>query len=217
MIPRSGDRTTIHYVAWGGYNIMRTLSLLFLGVLLTVLVIGCRSDGPLSPQSGPEATPEPDFIKMPANLSLHKVVTDEALITPERGGELKLEFKYKYTTSAGTQRDLNVKMRLTFPAGAVDDSVVARMSLDDEVLRSSVDITFNPHGAMFRRPAILDAEVRGMDMAGFNPHQRIWLYYDDNGTWVKMVAKKIAFDYKDGLIKCDDGELPHFSRYAFGR
>jgi hypothetical protein len=56
-----------------------------------------------------------------------------------------------------------------------------------------------------------------MDFASYSPQDKLWLYYDDNGTWVKMAAKKVEFNLKEGKLKCDDGELPHFSRYAFGR
>jgi hypothetical protein len=190
---------------------------LLLGALSSTMGSGCRNDGPLSPENNTIAAQEPDFIKLPKNMSLQKIVGDTALITPEQGGKLSLAFKYRYTSSTGDQRVLDARMTLTFPRGAVEDSIVASLRLDDEVLKSSVDITFNPHGSTFLKPALLDVDIRGMDFAGYSPKDKLWLYYDDNGTWVKMAAKKVEFDLKEGKLKCDDGELPHFSRYAFGR
>ena len=197
----------------------RSVMALVLGSLLGLVIFlpGCQNDGPLSVRTEGVATQEPAFITLPAHLSLQKLVGDTALITPAHGGELKLNFKYKYVSSTGVQKDLSVDMRLTFPPGAVDDSLVASLRVDDQVLRSSVDIAFNPHGSTFHKPAVLNVDVKGMDVAGFEPKTPIWLYYYDNGTWVKMVAKKIEFNFDQGEIKCDHGELPHFSRYAFGR
>jgi hypothetical protein len=56
-----------------------------------------------------------------------------------------------------------------------------------------------------------------MDVAGLNPDDEVWLYYYEDGTWVKMAAKKVDLNFKKGELKCQDGQLPHFSRYAFGR
>ncbi len=190
---------------------------LLIGALFVTLLTGCRNDGPVGVENAPSATQEPDFLKMPKNLSLQKVLESSALITPEDGGQLKLEFKYDYTTSTGEVKELDVKMKLKFPKGAVQHPLVARLRIDDEVLRSNVDITFNPHGSTFLTPAILDVDVSGMDVNGMSPDSQVWLYYDEDGTWVKMVAKKVEFKFKGGKIKCDHGELPHFSRYAFGR
>jgi hypothetical protein len=190
---------------------------LLLGALSSTMGSGCRNDGPVSVESTSVATQEPDFIKLPKNMSLQKFVADTALITPEQGGKLSLNFKYKYIASSGVERELKLNMTLTFPKGAVSDSLVAMIGLDDQVLKSSVDITFNPHGSTFLTPALLDVQVSGMDVAGLNPDDEVWLYYYEDGTWVKMAAKKVDLNFKKGELKCQDGQLPHFSRYAFGR
>ena len=112
---------------------------LLLGALSSTMGSGCRNDGPLSPENNTIAAQEPDFIKLPKNMSLQKIVGDTALITPDQGGKLSLAFKYRYTSSTGDQRELNARMTLTFPRGAVEDSIVASLRLDDEVLKSSVN------------------------------------------------------------------------------
>jgi hypothetical protein len=187
--------------------------------LLGGMIAGCRDDGPLGVQSYPVLTQEPDFIKLPRNLSLQKVIADTAMITPEKGGDLKLQFRYKYIAGTGKEQEFNVNMKLKFGKGAVTDTLVASLIVDDQVLRSNLDITFNPHGASFLKPAVLDVEVKGVDVdvAGLKPEDTVWLYYDDNGTWTQMVAKKVDFKYDQGMIKCANAELPHFSRYAFVR
>jgi hypothetical protein len=92
------------------------------------------------------------------------------------------------------------------------------MSLDDQVLQSNVDLTFGPHGTTFLKPALLDVNVSGMDLSGLNPRDRVYLWYvDTTGTWIRMDAKRVDVDVKKGQLRCQDGKLPHFSAYAFGR
>jgi len=139
------------------------------------------------------------------------------LITPANGGRIELNFQSSYLDSAGMTRNLDVRMSLTFPPNAVTESLVATMSLDDQVLRSTIDLTFGPHGTAFLRPALLDVDVRGIDLSGLRPQDRLYLWYKDNGTWVRMDAQSIQVDVQQGRVRCNNGELPHFSAYAFGR
>ncbi|MEK9136255.1 MAG: hypothetical protein AAB393_03965 [Bacteroidota bacterium] len=180
------------------------------------MVIGCQSDSPVAPSNSEAVGQQPQFLKLPKNLSLARMVADTALITPERGGKLELDFNYDYVNN-GVTRNLDVKMTLTFPNYAVTDTLVAMMTVDDEVLRSNIDLTFGPHGSTFLRPALLDVDIRGIDLSGLGPNDRVYLWYNDNGTWVRMDSQRIIVDVSRGWLKCIDGELPHFSAYAFGR
>jgi hypothetical protein len=159
----------------------------------------------------------PQFIKLPGTHALAKIVADTAVITPEHGGRLELDFKYSYVDTDGVTRKLDASLSVTFQPHGVTDTLVATMSLDDQVLRSNVDLTFGPHGSTFLQPALLDADVSGIDLSALSPKDRVYLYYIDNGNWIRMDAKKIDVNVKKGQLKCQDGELPHFSAYAFGR
>jgi hypothetical protein len=193
-------------------NIIRTLL-----VCILLGVIGCQNDLPPTVQDNPVATQGPEFIKLPRIHSLARIVSDTALITPQGGGRLELNFQAAYLDSAGVTRNLDVRMSVTFPSNAVTDTLVATMSLDDQVLRSTIDLTFGPHGSTFLRPALLDVDVRGIDLSGLRPQDKVYLWYKDNGTWIRMDAQSIQVDVQQGRIRCNNGELPHFSAYAFGR
>ncbi len=196
------------------------LVLLFLGGLLGLMMIGCEQDSLVGIQSEPTIGQEPDFVAMPKpepGAPLSKLITDYEMITPEKGGQLRVAFGYNYYTTSGLRKQFQVMLSLTFPPYAVSDTIVAAMTVDDLVLRSRVDILFNPHGSTFLKPAYLDCIVNGMDVAGYAPTDQFYLYYYDNGTWVKMITRRIDFRYDQGALMCENGELPHFSRYAFGR
>ena len=198
----------------------KSLFALVLGNLLGILIFvpGCQNDSPVSFQDNPATASEPQFLKLPGIHALAKIVADTAVITPEHGGRLEVDFKYSYVDSDGVTRKLDASFSVTFQPHGVTDTLVATMSLDDQVLRSNVDLTFGPHGTTFLKPALLDVDVNGMDLSGLKPHDRVYLWYvDTTGTWIRMDAKHVEVDVKKGQLKCQDGELPHFSAYAFGR
>jgi hypothetical protein len=201
-------------------KISRSLIALVLGNLfgLLICVPGCQNDSPVSFQDNPVTASGPQFLKLPGIHALAKMVADTALITPEHGGRLEVDFKYSYVDSDGVTRKLDADLSVTFQPQGVTDTLVATMSLDDQVLQSNVDLTFGPHGTTFLKPALLDVNVSGMDLSGLNPHDRVYLWYvDTTGKWIRMDAKRVDVDVKKGQLRCQDGELPHFSAYAFGR
>jgi hypothetical protein len=197
----------------------RSLIALALGNLLglVIFVPGCQNDSPVSFQDNSTTASGPQYIQLPKNQSLAKIVGDTAVISPEKGGQLAVNLKYSYVDSVGVNRKLDARLTLTFPPGAVMDTLLATMSVDDQVLRSAVDLTFGPHGPVFLKPALLDVNINGLDLSALNPKDKVYLWYIDNGTWIRMDAKKVDFDVKKGTLICQDGELPHFSMYAFGR
>ena len=201
-------------------KISRSLIALVLGNLFGLLIClpGCQNDSPVSFQDNPVTASGPQFLKLPGIHALAKMVADTALITPEHGGRLELDFKYSYVDSDGVTRKLDADLSVTFQPQGVTDTLVATMSLDDQVLQSNVDLTFGPHGTTFLKPALLDVNVSGMDLSGLNPRDRVYIWYvDTTGTWIRMDAKRVDVDVKKGQLRCQDGKLPHFSAYAFGR
>lgn len=206
----------------GGNNMKysRSLIALVLGNLLGLLIFipGCQNDSPVSFQDNPVTASGPQFIKLPGIHALAKIVADTAVITPEHGGRLEVDFKYSYVDSDGVTRKLNASLSVTFQPHGVTDTLVATMSLDDQVLRSNIDLTFGPHGSTFLKPALLDVNVSGMDLSGLRPRDRVYLWYiDTTGKWIRMDAQFIYVNIQQGRLVCNDGELPHFSAYAFGR
>ncbi len=205
----------------GGDNMKHSNSLiaLILGNLLGFLIFipACKVDSPVSFQDNSVTASEPKYIALPKLQSLAKLAADTALITPELGGRLQVDVKYHYLDSVGLIQVLHASLSLTFPPYAVMDTLVATMSLDDQVLRSTVDLTFGPHGSVFLKPAVLDVDVTGLVLSGLSSKDTVYLWYKDGATWVKMEAKRVDINATSGHLKCQDGELPHFSAYAFGR
>ena len=179
-----------------------------LGVLLAAWIIGCQGEGPVGVVEAPKSQ-TPDFIKLaPVNRSLSKIVTSSALITVKDGGTLTLE----YSTSTSS-----LKLRLDFPPGAVSQDITASVSLDDTM--RTIDITFSPSPTSFLKPALLDVDATGLDFSGLPSNTQIKFYYRnlDTGIWEEMPTKKLDENIPQGWLKCDNGQVPHFSIYAFGR
>jgi hypothetical protein len=198
----------------------RSLIALVLGNLLGLVIFlpGCQNDSPVSFQDNPVTASGPQFIKLPGTHALAKIVADTAVITPEHGGRLELDFKYSYVDTDGVTRKLDASLSVTFQPHGVTDTLVATMSLDDQVLRSNIDLTFGPHGTTFLKPALLDVDVKGMDLSGLRPHDKVYLWYvDSTGEWIRMDAQFVHINIPQGRLVCNNGELPHFSAYAFGR
>jgi hypothetical protein len=198
----------------------RSLIALVLGNLLGLVIFlpGCQNDSPVSFQDNPVTASGPQFIKLPGTHGLGKIVADTAVITPEHGGRLELDFKYSYVDTDGVTRKLDASLSVTFQPHGVTDTLVATMSLDDQVLRSNIDLTFGPLGTTFLKPALLDVDVKGMDLSGLRPHDKVYLWYvDSTGEWIRMDAQFVHINIPQGRLVCNNGELPHFSAYAFGR
>jgi hypothetical protein len=141
------------------------------------------------------------------------VLSDSELIRTKIGGTLNVTFSYKGKTG---KVDVNVTLKI--PAGALPNDQVLTMSVDEQTLSGFVDLTFGPHGTMFLTPALLNINATGLDLSSVPPNAKVQLYYYNptTNTYELMVVKNVFIDLKNGAIKCQDGQLPHFSRYAFG-
>ncbi len=199
-----------------GYT--RSFATFVLASLLVLLILGCQDDMPVASQTGRVANDGPQFIKLPARHSLAKIVTDTEVITPEKGGRLQVSVAYDYVNSQNETRHLNVTMTLTFPPRAVSNKLVATMTADDELLRTEIFAQFGPNGSEFLAPALLDVNAISLDLSALTPEDQVYLYYvGEDGSWVRVDAQKVEVDVRKGRLICHDGELYHFSAYAFGR
>jgi hypothetical protein len=187
--------------------------------VLTLLFLSCTENPPTgitdnSTQSLSSAGAI-TFIPLPASSSLKKEIqiSDSKAINAEKGGKLEVSDTYQ-----GKNGTVSVSASLTVPKNALPCDETLTMTLGEETVSGSVDVIFGPHGTKFLVPALLNIDAHGLDLSMIPPNANVQLYYLnlDNNTYELMVVKKTSFDIKQGQIKCQDGQLPHFSRYAFG-
>jgi hypothetical protein len=179
--------------------------------LISVLIwgAGCQNAGPVEPASM-SASQTPQFIALPKNNSLHKLISATEVITPQNGGTLRLNYDY----GSGTSR-VNIDISLNFPSGAVTENTAVTLTVDDAVLMTNIDLSFGPQ-MKFLKPGLLDVNAKGLDLSGVPSNATVRFYYYNNGAWEEIPVKRISVDLSQGKVECRDGEISHFSRYAFG-
>jgi hypothetical protein len=150
-----------------------------------------------------------------ASNSLKKTDYDVELITATNGGKLSIAYNYQ-----STKGPVNVQVSLNIPGGALQYDQYLTMALDEATLSGSVFVNtiFGPHGTTFLVPALLNIHATGLDLSSLPSNVKVQLYYynPDINTYTLMVTKSTNYNLTSGMIKCQDGQLPHFSRYAFG-
>jgi len=129
-------------------------------------------------------------------------------ITRSSGGKVSVSYSY-YSI---LRKQVRISATLTVPAGAVDKDTYITMSLDDKY----VAVNFKPSGLKFNMPAKLDFNATGLDLSVVPIGVPISLYFVDFLTVEKEKAGSITANRFYGSLVCSNGEIPHFSRYAFG-
>jgi hypothetical protein len=182
------------------FNVLVRLALL---ASIGILGFGCDGAGPVEAPNAPKAD-APQLIKLPSHSGLQKVVSVTGRITVKDGGQLTLntfgQWPYVFAT-------------ITFPKKAVSEDVDITMTLENQALA----FDFDPDGISFNKSASLDVYARGLNLFGIPPWKKVKLFYcDSNGELVEMKTGKVSVNAWTGELSCDNGEIPHFSRYAFG-
>jgi hypothetical protein len=174
---------------------------LALAASIGILGLGCEKAGPV--ETADALAEGPQLIKLPPSNALRKVVSVTERITVRDGGQLAINTFGQWPF---------VVASLTFPKRAVSQDVDITMTLDDQTLA----FDFDPDGISFSKPAMLDVYARGLDLSGVPPWKKVKLFYCDGGQWVEMKTGRVSANAWTGELSCDNGEIPHFSRYAFG-
>ncbi len=187
----------------------KSFSFIILAGLL-VFFVGCSDfENPIGVEEKAESK-ELNFLNLPDPGVLFKTMETSTTISPQTGGELKLE----YSQGQGNDKvDINITLR--FEPGSVSEDIKVSMSVDQDILMTNIDITFGPSGSEFLKPAKLSVNTRGLDLSGVPSDAEISLYYDNNGKWEEISSNMIRHNVDLGQLQCVNGEIPHFSRYAF--
>lgn len=183
---------------------------------LTVLVssalvfVGCNTSAPVSSlgsrEPGGPATRPLQFIpfaKKPGQLHKIYIVTD--YVTYAEGGKLKLDYDGDYEFEA----------ELEVPIQSISEDAELSIQIDDESFVLNFDVTFQPHGITFSKPALLTLKADGLDLTNVDPAS-VKLYYDnpETGVWEEMEVESVTVDEVKGKVTVKNAKLPHFSRYA---
>jgi hypothetical protein len=213
---------------------MFAMALIAIGV---VTLAGCAKEGPLGPEelstgdhSGAAKMmastmcmttemvgPSPvSVIVLPSSSQpAADTLYASAVIRPDTTGVIRLSWKnvgYDGRTLS------SVKMSLRFPVGTVDAPTLITIAVRPN--RGIIDATFGPSGLVFKKPAQLSVSATGLDLSNYryNSTCDCW-YVDEMGTtWIQsMQAGKIKLSVSQGTLEVTGIEIPHFSRYAFGR
>jgi hypothetical protein len=195
------------------HNTLKTLVV----TLLMMGLVSCSIDNPVGapispPSTGtikPESQADYQLLQLPKLQSLQKLVAVKSTITAAGGGELAFEH---------SDGSFYVKIVLKFNPGSLADDKELEMLADDEKLAAS----FGPEGTQFLIPGELSIEARGLDFSNV-PDRRLLasrlrlLYFNETtNRWEVVRAEGFKVDAEKGIVTCEKGYIPHFSRYGFG-
>jgi len=208
---------------------MNTMKSIVLALVAMVMLFGCAThENPVMPVqnaqsatanqelSAPMTTPVPILTAVPILVPLplpiagpQRLVSKTQRISASEGG--RIEISYAYWSLLGK---VSRYARLEIPEGALEKDTDITMAFDTQVL----GLRFSPEGLVFKSPAILDFNSRGLDLRNLLAGTLYDLYYDsETGLFERQDAYEMKTNLLKGEIDCKEGEIHHFSRYAFGR
>jgi hypothetical protein len=170
-------------------------------------LLGCNSNPVQDPvQASNEVSVDGQSIQIlelpaPAGISLAKEHLVAQWVDADSGGELEISARFWNTT-------------LTIPKKALSKDQYISMMLDP----STQQIEFGPDGLQFKKPAMLNYTVSGLDLSTVPIGSLVKLYFwnQKTGKFEEMVSESITYDRTAGTLTCVNGEIPHFCIYAFG-
>ena len=190
--------------------------------MLFVVFWGCQDSsvdiaGPdQSPQINKTQNQTFSIIQLPESLTprpLHKKI--DFTITPQNGGTIEYEDSYNSATGK-----VKVQIKLKFLPHSVDETIVVSVDIDNNQLTGVLSMVFGPSPKSFLKPALLSVEASGLEASSLpsDPKAIKMVYWDSSSnSYIEMNVKKIKLeiDGNKGELEVKDGEVPHFSRYAF--
>ncbi|MBM4175916.1 MAG: hypothetical protein FJ213_07060 [Ignavibacteria bacterium] len=188
-----------------------------LSVLISVIMIFLTGCGDVSEYSNPVGSNNIDginWISMPLHeqqtpdgISLQKIYfTVSKNINGKDGGKLELKNEYP----GGPFGKVKVELKLEFKDKSFEGERLISMTVQPE-FGSAV---FQPHGT-FAKPAEYDAKFEGLDLRGIDPKKVRFVYMAEDGTYEFIPFDKIKVDIGKGILKVEEAQLPHFSRFGF--
>jgi hypothetical protein len=162
-------------------------------------------------QPGRSINCSPRLVQLPLPLwGTNQGASSTSYITSSSGGQVSVTYSY----TSILRKVFRVTATLSVPPGAIDKNTYVTMSVDDQYLA----LKFKPSGLKFNVPAKLDVNATGLDLSIVPFGAQLSLYYvnDFNVVTEKENVEGISTNRFFGSLGCDDAEIHHFSRYAFG-
>ncbi|MGA9120582.1 MAG: hypothetical protein WB699_14555 [Bacteroidota bacterium] len=197
------------------------------GLMLTgaFLLPGCTDNSPVAPVAEQAINTSSSTADSTVVSTLTRIVwpvpnqpetdslSDSVYVTPDSGGMVKV----KWTNYDSTHHRMSsVSFTLQIPAHAVTSPKTITITVDKNA--PDISAEFGPSGTVFLTPALLDVQVAGLDLSSFSDTDNIDLWYVNPNGWINtMQYNKFRLNTKMGTLAVTDLQIPHFSRYCFGR
>jgi hypothetical protein len=198
--------------------------LLLLAAISAMLVCGCSEQmNPVEPAQIGNADDTPALSRivgaktlLAAGESTMPLVSDiisvSQLVRASVGGNVRLQGAYVALSGDTISYDVS----LMVPVGALPYDATITISIAKSSFATDGTITFGPCGLVFNTPVKLMLHARNIDFVKKN--QTIAFYYLNNGVMEAMPASYGSVVKKSSSETIDaSANIPHFSRYAFGR
>jgi hypothetical protein len=197
-----------------------TMKKQFTSLILAILfgwLLGCNSNPvQVAYQNSNQVSPAGQKIQLlelpvTAGMNLAKKYSVASWISADEGGELEISEQFRNKRRHNTA---TVTATLSIPENALNEDRYISMLLDD----SKLQIKFNPDGLQFNVPAKLTYTATGLNLSSIPVGTEIKLYYcnEETGMLEEINTGGITYDVESGTFECHDGEILHFSEYAFG-
>jgi hypothetical protein len=206
------------------FNFSYVCGMLLLGA---AFLSGCTRENVVAPLTT-DATPSPDdpiemgstttqavkaIVWPTPNDSTTDILADSAYVTPNSSCTVKVKWSNwdPYHSKLST-----VSFTLMVPPGAVSSPKMISITVDKN--NPTITAEFGPSGTVFLKPALLDVMANGIDMSGFTANDKMDLWYVNDAGWVgTMQYDRFSFNTTNGWLMVTNIQIPHFSRYCFGR
>lgn len=197
--------------------------LLIVAAIMALFVYGCSEQmNPVEPgqASSFDATSTLAKVK-PARVIL---VPDEPTIPPAStvisvsqpivasvGGTVRLQGEFPDRKGNPIAYDISIE----FQPDALPYDAPISISIDKTNFQDDGTVTFGPHGLVFNTPGTLLLKADNITFA--KNAKTVKLYYLNNGIMEPMPSTWGSYVKKSDWNLVAGAEIPHFSRYAFGR
>jgi hypothetical protein len=182
--------------------------------ILSMLVLGCGADKPVAPGAddglslGTEVQPEWIVLPPPSNPGLAKTTTVSKLIYGTDESLIEINTGY----AGGPFGWVSITSNARFQRNSFVGQRYVSMAVNDQY--GSAD--FSPSGTWLK-PVIYNITIQGVDLTGVVPSKVKFVYMAPDGKLYPAVYKSLFVELQSGKLQVIDAQLPHFSRYAFGR
>lgn len=132
--------------------------------------------------------------------------TEYKYINGTNGGWFSESFSYQ----GGPSGTVNITSTLHFYANSFSGS----QNISQTFNTATAEINFGP-SMQFNVSVDYTLTITGLDLAGVDPTTLDFVYIDANGNMFAVEYESITMDLNTGMLKVNNVELDHFSRYGF--